>query len=198
MNYKRIYDELCVPSESWSNTKGFEKHRIVPGCLGGKYEDGNVAVLTFRAHRLAHRLLSKIYPDHLGLRTSYLRMYGHSEQSRIECARAGAKAMQAKYGSPFKNMSHEERSNRSSKTMTKTMARIMADPIASEAHRSRCSAWSRAQATEHKSHAGSIGAKKANAIVRECPHCQKLVKGQMFFRWHDNNCKYNNNYEVSI
>ena len=45
----------------------FEKHRIVPGCMGGEYVIGNIAWLTPEEHFVAHQLLVKIYPEHKGL-----------------------------------------------------------------------------------------------------------------------------------
>jgi len=41
-----------------------EKHRILPGCLGGKYEKGNVVIVTRREHTLLHLLLHKSFPEH--------------------------------------------------------------------------------------------------------------------------------------
>lgn len=40
-----------------------EKHRIVPGCLGGTYDKGNVVRLSPEEHFIAHQLLVKIYPE---------------------------------------------------------------------------------------------------------------------------------------
>ncbi len=41
-----------------------EKHRILPGSLGGKYETGNVILVTRREHALLHLLLHKSFPEH--------------------------------------------------------------------------------------------------------------------------------------
>lgn len=45
----------------------YERHRIVPGCMGGKYVESNIAWLTPEEHYVAHQLLVKIYPSVSGL-----------------------------------------------------------------------------------------------------------------------------------
>ena len=37
-----------------------EKHRILPGCMGGKYEEGNVVHLSARQHYICHQLLVRM------------------------------------------------------------------------------------------------------------------------------------------
>jgi hypothetical protein len=41
----------------------FERHRIIPGCMGGKYLPNNIAWLTPEEHYVAHQLLVKIHPS---------------------------------------------------------------------------------------------------------------------------------------
>ena len=42
----------------------YEKHHIVPRCVGGKDEDSNYVLFTFREHLISHKLLIRIYPDY--------------------------------------------------------------------------------------------------------------------------------------
>lgn len=78
MNYIRIYNLLCergflrfdgIYHSDAKKTIPFyvERHRILPGCMGGKYVEGNVAWLTPEEHMVAHELLTKIYPDNRDL-----------------------------------------------------------------------------------------------------------------------------------
>lgn len=64
MNYLKIYEQLIDKHGSWNKPKeGYtERHRKVPGCLGGKYVKGNAYYMSADAHRLAHLLLVKLYP----------------------------------------------------------------------------------------------------------------------------------------
>ncbi len=64
MNYQKHYNLLMERSPK-IRFKGvyLEKHRIIPGCMGGKYVKGNVVYLTPEEHYIAHQLLIKIYPN---------------------------------------------------------------------------------------------------------------------------------------
>jgi len=51
-----IYEDFILYlKEKESSLSGYvEKHRIVPGHSGGKYEDGNIVLVSFLDHCLAH------------------------------------------------------------------------------------------------------------------------------------------------
>ena len=59
----------------------YERHHIIPKCVGGKDEMGNLVYLTFRQHFIAHKLLVLIYPESKGLKCalSYV-IYGNRRQ----------------------------------------------------------------------------------------------------------------------
>ena len=38
---------------------------------------------------------------------------------------------------------------------------------------------------------GSKNGKKSQSIERTCPHCNTIIKGPLYFRWHGDNCKQN-------
>jgi hypothetical protein len=64
MNYKKHYDLLVNRSPKEKPKNGYyEKHRILPGCMGGEYTKNNITWLTPEEHYLAHQLLVKIYPN---------------------------------------------------------------------------------------------------------------------------------------
>jgi len=68
MNYQYHYDKLINRAPKTKPKTGyFERHRIVPGCLGGKYTKDNIAFLTPEEHYVAHQLLVKIYPGNKSL-----------------------------------------------------------------------------------------------------------------------------------
>lgn len=72
MNYKKQYD-LLIEKYGCEKKPKFtyvERHRKVPGCMGGNYEAGNAFYVSARVHYLAHRLLAKIYPDVPGIRVA--------------------------------------------------------------------------------------------------------------------------------
>lgn len=68
MDYLKHYNLLMERAPTVRPTEGYyERHRIKPACMGGKYVQGNIAFLTAEEHYLAHQLLVKIYPKHTGL-----------------------------------------------------------------------------------------------------------------------------------
>jgi hypothetical protein len=63
MNYSRLYDALIFNAKSQIRIKGcgvyYEKHHILPKCIGGDDSKNNLVLLTGREHFLAHWLLWK-------------------------------------------------------------------------------------------------------------------------------------------
>jgi hypothetical protein len=60
----------------------FERHHIVPRCLGGTDDSENLVKLTAEEHYVAHQLLVKIYPGHIGLAFAAIRMTGNIHGQR--------------------------------------------------------------------------------------------------------------------
>jgi hypothetical protein len=67
VDYKRIYDALIQKARDRVASGYYEKHHIVPRCLGGSDEPENIVCLTPEEHYLAHQLLTKIHPSSKGL-----------------------------------------------------------------------------------------------------------------------------------
>jgi hypothetical protein len=64
MDYKKIYSALCIKSFNRIHTEEiYEKHHIIPKCMGGSDNVDNIAILTPKEHFIAHKLLCEIYPD---------------------------------------------------------------------------------------------------------------------------------------
>ncbi len=81
MNYQKIYDNLMSRASNRILTGYTEKHHILPRCMGGTDNPDNLVDLTYREHLLAHMLLSKIHPNHRGLRLAVRLMGGESRHS---------------------------------------------------------------------------------------------------------------------
>lgn len=62
MDYQKHYELLLLKHGSWEKPKGVytERHRKIPGYLGGKYVKGNAFYVSARVHYLAHVLWAKI------------------------------------------------------------------------------------------------------------------------------------------
>lgn len=72
MNYQKTYTNIVnrgIPRGlNKKELKGYyEKHHVIPKCLGGTNDKTNLVLLTGREHFIAHRLLTKIYKDNKSL-----------------------------------------------------------------------------------------------------------------------------------
>jgi hypothetical protein len=67
MNYQRIYNQIIEKAITENRKKGtgvyYERHHIIPKCIGGNNDKDNLVLLTAREHYLVHKLLVEIYPD---------------------------------------------------------------------------------------------------------------------------------------
>lgn len=88
MDYKKQYD-LLIASRKMRGTKkrkgdGFNRHHILPKCLGGDDNSDNIVLLTFKEHIVAHHLLHMMYPNSNELTYAFLRMIQSSHSDRRE------------------------------------------------------------------------------------------------------------------
>ena len=76
MDYKLHYEKLIKNYGSVSRPSSgyFERHHILPKCMGGKDIYENLIYLNARCHLLAHWLLMRAYPDNKGLKIAYATM----------------------------------------------------------------------------------------------------------------------------
>ena len=63
MNYKMHYNKLVVRAQQRIITGYYERHHIIPKCMGGSDTEDNLIYLTAEEHYVAHQLLIKIYPE---------------------------------------------------------------------------------------------------------------------------------------
>ncbi|MBP3732113.1 MAG: HNH endonuclease [Bacilli bacterium] len=64
--YKQITERGKLRGDDKSKLEGYyERHHIVPRCVGGGDEPENLVLLTFREHVLCHIILTRLYPRNL-------------------------------------------------------------------------------------------------------------------------------------
>ena len=67
MNYEEIYSKIISRAKEANREKGvetyYEKHHIVPRCIGGSNEKSNMVLLTAKEHFLCHKILTYIYKE---------------------------------------------------------------------------------------------------------------------------------------
>jgi hypothetical protein len=88
-----IYEDFILHlKEKESILSGYtEKHRIVPGHSGGKYNKDNVVLVSFSDHCLAHFYRYLAYTNSIDL-YAYHKMIGDTEQARISRAKSGGES----------------------------------------------------------------------------------------------------------
>jgi hypothetical protein len=76
MNYEKHYINLIEKHGAVSKPLNgyFERHHILPKCMGGYDDYDNLIYLNARCHLLAHWLLMKAYPEVKGLKIAYATM----------------------------------------------------------------------------------------------------------------------------
>lgn len=76
MNYKKLYDTIITNSINRTKESDvyYERHHIVPKCMKGTDYEDNLVLLTAREHFVVHKLLTKIYPNHKGIKWAYICM----------------------------------------------------------------------------------------------------------------------------
>lgn len=91
MDYRSIYNAVIDKYGTWKKPKGVytERHRKVPGHLGGTYVKGNAFYVPARVHFICHLLLVKLYPGEKGILTPAFRMsnrrkYGSKHYSWVK------------------------------------------------------------------------------------------------------------------
>lgn len=67
MDYRGHYDNLINRAKNRTLAGYYEKHHIIPKCVGGQDDSDNIIALTAREHFIAHQLLIKIYNNNLSL-----------------------------------------------------------------------------------------------------------------------------------
>jgi hypothetical protein len=91
MDYKKIYEDLISKARSKSRKRFkrndaryvyYEKHHIVPKCLGGSDSKDNLVFLTGKEHFVAHKLLVEIYSEEKSLIYGLIRMLYSGENHR--------------------------------------------------------------------------------------------------------------------
>lgn len=71
MNYQNIYNNLIDKRLNIILEFNYEIHHILPKTLGGNDSKDNLVRLTPREHYIAHLLLTKIHPEHSGLKIAW-------------------------------------------------------------------------------------------------------------------------------
>jgi len=88
MNHQKVYESIIQKAKSENRVKlrknqegyvYYEKHHIIPKCLGGLDDKDNLILLTSKEHYVCHKLLTYIYNGNRKLACAFHKMtYGNS------------------------------------------------------------------------------------------------------------------------
>lgn len=166
MNYESHYDRLMSRAKQRGDISLFERHHVIPKCLGGSNDASNIVKLTPEEHYTAHLLLVKMHPHHKGLAWAAIRMcqdkYGHRTNNKLygwlrkEHAKAVSTRMMGNTINTGRKQTVEEKSKRS----------VSAKRFYAETGRSK----------EHCENLAAVNRKNGKARKRKC-----TIDGQTFF-----------------
>lgn len=83
MDYNKHYTLLIERAKNRKMDGYFEKHHVIPRCLGGNDSKDNLVALTPEEHYLAHQMLVKIYPNNHKLIKAAVMMTTHNSYHRV-------------------------------------------------------------------------------------------------------------------
>lgn len=93
MNYKKHYENLIDTRKLMNRSKKngiFEKHHIVPKCIGGTNNKENLILLTPKEHYMAHLLLTQMFEGKIKAKMCYallMMCVNNANQKRIISAK---------------------------------------------------------------------------------------------------------------
>jgi len=193
MNYQRIYDSIINNAKLLEESRKlqkkqklnyFERHHILPKCLGGNNDESNLVYLTAKEHYLCHRLLVEIYPENRKLKYAiWLMVSGYSitKQRYIPCSRIyeqikrlHADNVAAQFIGKPKSIEHRKKLSDSNIGKTLSIERRLK--------------MSNTLRGMKKSEETKRRMTKPKPIVT-CPHCGVTGGKNTMVQWHFDNCK---------
>jgi hypothetical protein len=74
--YDKFIDRVINENRSSEDDTVYQKHHILPRCMGGVDDQYNIVRLTPKEHFIAHLMLYRIYPDVIGLQAAIMILRG--------------------------------------------------------------------------------------------------------------------------
>jgi hypothetical protein len=216
--YTSLYFKLIEARKNrlLDSNQDYEKHHIIPKCLGGKNSNDNMISLTYREHFLAHWLLTKMcvnLNEEIKMKYAFncLTTLKNENHKRITTSWQFAIARKHnkeanKMGKSNKGSKWNEQSKINLSNSLKGNTRRLNTTHSEESKlkmRERKLGVSLSEETKIKMSKSKIGVNKSfetrlamsnsqKAIPPvKCPHCNKSGHYAAMVRWHFNNCKIN-------
>lgn len=214
MDYQKVYSALILRGRlRVRNDEYYEKHHIIPKCMGGQDNVSNIVHLTPEEHFIAHQLLVKIYPTETKLILAMFAMtmplkglprknkaYGwirkkHKEYLRNDINRKinlKEKLTGRKFSNEHKKKISESITARNNTVEWKDKQRkVMLGRKYSDEVNAKKGLKGKDNPMYGQTHSKEIRKiiSDANKQKIVCPHCNKTGGISIMKRWHFNNCK---------
>ncbi|UYD59939.1 hypothetical protein LEHPIFIF_00166 [Aeromonas phage avDM9-HANS] len=218
MNYQKIYDDLIEKGKArgldkFNLTGYFEKHHIIPRCLGGLDNEENLVLLTAREHFVVHQLLVKIHPANgkLIYACKMMCMNGKIKRGveygwiRDRVAKQNAINTLGIKHPPrtdewrrLKSLSNTGRrhSDETKAKISEKLKKPKSDEMKANMSKAASNRSKKHQEKLNKALTGRYVSDEARnkmslskSIKVECPHCNKIGAAGPMKQWHFNNCK---------
>ena len=174
MNHQKHYNKLMERAPKVKPKEGyFERHRIVPGCMGGKYVTGNIVWLIPEEHYVAHQLLVKMHPGNRDL------IYAAHMMGQT---RKGNKT----YGW-LRRLFSENNPMQPGMTNSGSFK-----PGKDHPHKSNYKSFKPGEQSGEKNYMfgkKNLAISERNQSKVDCPYCEKSGGSTIMNRWHFENCK---------
>jgi len=219
VNYSRIYNLIIERAKNENRIKGngiyYERHHIIPKCLGGSNDSKNLVLLTGREHFICHHLLVRIHPNNAKLVHAFWLMCNVknlSQQNRhIPSASVyqEARELNAKLGASEETKRKMSRSRTGLIQSAETKQKI---GISNSKPKVRitcthCGIEGGGSSNMQRWHFDNCKKKPGNENIKRqssntgiktvCPHCNIIGGINIMHRWHFENCKQKNNLELT-
>lgn len=223
MNHEKIYNQIIDRARNEMRIKGndiyYERHHVIPKCLGGTNDKDNLVLLTAREHFICHKLLVEIYPDNKKLIFALWGMCNQNKNGlRYNVTNRTYEDVRIKFSNSIRGYKHPPRSEKTKRLLSAAKKGKTYDELYGEngdakriAHSMAMTGKTHSESTKLKIGLANKGKRRSEEFKKTlrvpksaahraalskprrkitCPHCGKNGGSNNMHRYHFDKCKY--------
>lgn len=204
MDYQKIYYQICQNSIKENRKKAsgvyYEKHHIVPKCLGGDNTKQNLVLLTAKEHYICHLILYYLHPNNRGLALAYTKFNKIHKKGANQFSKVRQEAVKriSGHNNPMYGKTHSDSVKKKISQVHK--GKKISDELKQiwSVQRSGENNWwkgkNHSEESKNKMRKPKLDSSRMRKPKRKltCPHCNKIGGTGNMQRWHFDNCKEKN------